>query len=349
MKYFLGYYDGYKYIPIKEEIGDTLAKVVEYTTSFPSIKKLKEELLRKRLIPNATVRIDYIIEKGTKDKRVYQKINSTDKIYTVVSKRFFDIASLKEQIEEDIGNPDFVSQLSSRYIKKYGYLKNITSYLLKIDSEDLKLILEKIKGISLSEASIKDIDRILEFLNDQSDCFSYDTLDGLIEDFIKSFTSNSYDITNMYIFFKRYIKFRNIPAMSYLSQWLQVVIDELHGTYRGSMELFDDSLSRESAFHNFFNEIVYDFDYVRKEYKMEKGSRKIKYRELFDLAVFVEEFYQSLYNEYINALSVRITHDDSEVLEEDGDDIEEFLNEEDFVRIGTTSEEAGYNLRRNGY
>lgn len=343
MKYYLGYYDTHEYRPIKSaEIGDTLMKVVDYTTSFTSIKKIKEDLFNKRLIPNPTVRIDYVIEKGPKDNKSYHILNSTDQIYTLEAKRFFDVATLKESLSSEANNSEFVALLNSKYIKKYGYINNILAYLLNLNESDLELILVKVKKIVLSDETKNAIENILNYINEHKGSINYDILDGYIESFIRAIKRNPYDITNMFIFFKKYIGFRTIPAMSYLSRWLQITIDESRngGDFIDSVE---EAANKESALNYFFNEIVYEFDYKKKEYKKENGKRKINYREMFDLGVFVADYYQAIYEEYVESMKSSNKYEEED---DSYDGEEEFLEEEDFARIGTTSEDAGYNLRR---
>ncbi len=343
MKYYLGYYDNHEYKPIKSlEIGDTLMNVVDYTTSFTSIKKIKDDLYSKKLIPNPTVRIDYVIEKGPKNNKSYHILNSTDQIYTSESKRFFDVTTLKELLSSEVDNSEFVALLNSKYIKKYGYINNILAYLLNLNEEDLASILEKLIKVILSVEAKTSIEKTLNYINEHKDSINYDIIDGYIESLIRTIKTKPYDITNMFIFFKKYIEFRTIPAMSYLSRWLQIAIDESRngGVYIDSME---ESINEESALNYFFNEIVYEFDYRKKEYKKENGKRKINYREMFDLGVFVADYYQTIYEEYVESMK---SSNKYEIEDDSYDDEEEFLEEEDFARIGTTSEDAGYNLRR---
>lgn len=350
MKYFLGYYNNHGYVPIKDEsIGDTLMQVVDYTTSFTSIKKIKEALYNKRLIPSTNVRIDYIIEKGTKANRDYQPISSTKQIYTLESKRFFDVARLKDCLESEQRDPEFIASLCAKYIRKYRYPNHMLTYLLKQDANDLLSILKKALSISISEKNKNEIRDIIEYINSHIDNINYDVLDGMIESLINKLKNDPYDITNMYTFFKRYINFKTIPAMLYLSRWLQIVINESTNVNSDYIDSEYEIVSAVNALTSFFNEIVYIFDYTRKEYKKENGKRKIDYREFFDLAVFVEEYYRKLYEEYeeyVEAEQQRKTVVPQVTSYIEEDDKEEFLEEEDFERIGTTSEEAGYNLQR---
>ena len=99
MKYYLGYYKNPRYIPIKDsKIGDNLTDIVGFTTQFSTINEIKAYLYSENLIPSPNVYINYVIEKGTKDLRVYYVINSTDKIYTSESKQFFTLTSIKEYL-----------------------------------------------------------------------------------------------------------------------------------------------------------------------------------------------------------------------------------------------------------
>lgn len=348
MKYYLGYYGSNGYVPIKDkDIGDSIQQIVEYTTSFSNIQSIKEELCRKKLLPDPKFRIDYIIEKGPEKNRDYHKVNSTDKIYTLDSKKFFDIRLLKEVLDEEANNIDFVARLNSNYIKKYGYLNSIVSYLYDLYAESLFEIIQKLKQIALSKTALDRLEKVEKYITEHKTSVNYEILDGYLDSFLRAIRSNYYDITNLYIFFKRYIDFKPIPAMQKLSQWLQINIDEDRTGEGMFMDSPYDLVNKNGVINAFFNEIVYDFDYTLKMYKQENGQRKVNYRNLFDLAVCVEEYFRELYEEYINA-EIRTQPPKEDQTSYDYYDKEEFLEEEDFRRIGTTSEEAGYNLRREG-
>ncbi len=284
MKYYLGYYKNPRYIPIKDsKIGDNLTDIVGFTTQFSTINEIKAYLYSENLIPSTNVNINYIIEKGTKERRVYYVINSTDKIYTSESKQFFALKSIKEYL-----------------VQKGEYA-------------------------------------------------SCDILEGLIEAFYQAVLYNTYDVTNMYTLLKRYVKFKNIPAMNYLSNWLQTCIVNRKKGYKENY-ISNDGIELNTIINDFFNNLIYYFNYDKKVYKTENGSRKKNIRELFDLGVFIEEYYSSLYEEYIESLKknesgCQTTQNTVDEIDYNDDEPEEFLEEEDFTRMGLTPEEAGYNLR----
>lgn len=347
MKYYLGYYSKQNYVPIKDdEIGDDLSKIVDFTTSFTSIKKIKEHLYEKNLIPSPAVRLDYVIEKGKKGDRHYDTVNSTSKIYTSESKRFFNLPTIKETLSEEINNQEFILYLNARYIKKYGYLKRMCNFLYYLDTDKLLRVLKEMRIVSLSIETEAAAEKIISYLENGS--INQEFLEGYIQSFVRAFCSEDADIANLFTFLKRYIKFRNIPAMTYLSEWLKASI--LSG-----QEIDIDSpteiIDKHNLINNFYNEIVYYFDYEKKAYKQEKGKRKINIRESFDLSVYLEEYYQKLYEDYVEYMEASQEYQQEEYqnrhveyYEDEGS--EEFLEEDDFLRDGTTSEKAGFDCEK---
>lgn len=349
MKYYLGYYKNPRYIPIKDsKIGDNLTDIVGFTTQFSTMNEIKAYLYSENLIPSPNVYINYVIEKGTKDRRVYYVINSTDKIYTSESKQFFTLTSIKEYLVQEGEEPDFVMFLCYKYIIKFGYLKRMINYLFYLDINSLIYVLKELKSAQLSRAAIEKIESILNYLSQKGEYASQDILEGLIESFYQAVSYNTYDVTNMYTLLKGYVKFRNIPAMNYLYNWLKTCIINHKKGYKENY-ISNDGIELNTIINEFFNNLIYYFDYDKKAYKMGNGSRKKNIRELFDLGVFIEEYYSSLYEEYIESLKknesgCQTTQNIVDEIEED-DEPEEFLEEEDFTRMGQTSEEAGYNLK----
>ncbi len=349
MKYYLGYYKNPRYIPIKDsKIGDNLTDIVGFTTQFSTMNEIKAYLYSENLIPSPNVYINYVIEKGTKDRRVYYVINSTDKIYTSESKQFFTLTSIKEYLVQEGEEPDFVMFLCYKYIIKFGYLKRMINYLFYLDINSLIYVLKELKSAQLSRAAIEKIESILNYLSQKGEYASQDILEGLIESFYQAVSYNTYDVANMYTLLKGYVKFRNIPAMNHLYNWLKTCIINHKKGYKENY-ISNDGIELNTIINEFFNNLIYYFDYDKKAYKMENGSRKKNIRELFDLGVFIEEYYSSLYEEYIESLKKNengcqtIQNTVDEIDEED--EHEEFLEEEDFIRMGQTPEEAGYNLR----
>ena len=222
------------------------------------------------------------------------------------------------------------------------------NYLFYLDINSLIYVLKELKSAQLSSAAIEKIESILNYLSQKGEYASQDILEGLIESFYQAVSYNTYDVANMYTLLKGYVKFRNIPAMNDLSNWLQTCIINRKKGYKENY-ISNDGIELNTIINEFFNNLIYYFDYDKKAYKMENGSRKKNIRELFDLGVFIEEYYSSLYEEYIESLKKNengcqtIQNTVDEIDEED--EPEEFLEEEDFIRMGQTSEEAGYNLR----
>lgn len=347
MKYYLGYYHNQKYNAIKSAIiGDSILSVVDYTTNFPTIKAIKEELFREGLIPSLQTRIDYVIEKNKKNGD-YRRLTVTDKIYTSESKEFFDIISIKEHLDEEINNLEFFFFLNAKYLNKYGYTKRIYTYLYYADEKTIEAIFKALISIAENPDIINIMTNTLGYLKRNAGCVRREILEGHIESFGKVFTNNDYDVSNFYVYLKKYVKFRQIPAMSYLSQLLQLAIRSNRTGQENVTDSPDEYINRSSVMTDFLNAIIYDYDYEKKEFKTENGKRKIKAREMFDLAVFIEEYFQKIYEEYLAILHAEL-ESPKPVYEydDDQDEKEEFLTDEDFKRVGATAAEMGYKTLR---
>ncbi len=350
MKYYLGYYSKQNYVPIKDnEIGDNLSTIIEFTTKFPSIKKLKEYLYEKGLVPSIKVRLDYIIEKGKKDERYYKALNSTSKIYTNESKRFFNLQTIKETLLDESDNQEFIVYLNAKYIKKYGYLKRMCNFFYYLDNDKLLSVLKEMRIVTLSVATEEAVEKIISYFEKGN--VNQEFLEEYIESFVRILCNEDADLTNLFTFLKKHIRFRNIPVMTYLSEWLKVSI--LSGQ-EIDIDSPTDVADRNNIINNFYNEIVYYFDYAKKEYKQEKnGNRKVNRREAFDLSAYLEEYYQNLYKDYVEEMIASQTHlsnenqysQSTEYYEEENDS-EEFLEEDDFLRAGTTSDMAGFDCEK---
>ena len=196
MKYYLGYYKNPRYIPIKDiqillSPTNNLTDIVGFTTQFSTINEIKAYLYSENLIPSPNVYINYVIEKGTKDLRVYYVINSTDKIYTSESKQFFTLTSIKEYLVQEGEEPDFVMFLCYKYIIKFGYLKRMINYLFYLDINSLIYVLKELKSAQLSSAAIEKIESILNYLSQKGEYASQDILEGLIESFYQAVSSRN--------------------------------------------------------------------------------------------------------------------------------------------------------------
>ena len=348
MRYYLGYFDNKHYIPIKDSnMDESIFDVVDFTTRFASISDLRNYLYERKLIPNRNVYLNYVIEKGQKNKKYYLPLKNTNRIYTSESRMFFSLQEISRLLLEEVNNPEFVVYLYAEYAKKFGITTKILDYLCELTERQDKLpaILAELKIIIKLDEAVVIIDRIINHydLNDYT-IDKYDVIDDLTS-LMTSISKDSTSLSNMIICLRKYTYLNKIPAFAHLGAWLR---NSISNGARTQVEIPDEYCSTEEECNAFFNEIAYEYDYKKHEYMKKNGERKIKERNVFDLGVLLEQYHRSLYEEYINAIN---DMNNSKNYEDDYDEYEkeEFLEEDDFERIGTTSEEAGIKLRINNY
>lgn len=334
MRYYLGYYNNLEYKPIiLEEVSTSILSIVKFTTGFDGLNSLKNHLISEGLIPNNNANLYYLIEKGTKGHKYYERLK-TDNIFTLEYSALFTIDGLKKFINENKYNEDMIVLLFGEYLKKFGYDKLIKDIILG-KSTDVNQVINFLK--ELKKAFSEDIQARIDYLLKNISLLSKEDILSNIDYISNHVVFNNIDLINAYLILRKKANFKNIPTIRYLSNWLNIARNHnrIGSEYYTSIPSEYCDIDSEIAI--FFNSIVYDYDNDKKEYKKTNGKRKIKERPFFDLAAILASFYKKLYDEYISTLFVS---------EEEYDEDDEYLCEDDFIRIGTTSEEEGIKIRR---
>ncbi|MCH5166408.1 MAG: hypothetical protein J1F35_00815 [Erysipelotrichales bacterium] len=344
MKYYLGYFYNEQYIPIKDsDIGQSILDVVNFTTDFPSLESLQEYLVCNGLTPQQNVDLFYLIEKGPKNEKYYEPLKNTTSIYLSKDKQFFQIGDIYRLLEDSEADLEFLVYLFSRYTKIFGIDNKIFAYLegLTESPSRLSVVIEELKNVISSKESKDILEKICRQLRNNEEDISLDILTNDVLDLIAAISDNTTDIANVTICLIKYVDVKRIPAYFDLKNWFNRALNRERIINSGGV---DEDESLNAAREKFYYDVVYDYDYTKREYKIVDGHYKTKDRSVFDLGVILEDYFYGLYLDY--AESVREKPIQEPVYNNSDDDYdEEFLEEDDFARMGTSSEREGIKIR----
>lgn len=342
MKYYLGYYTNKKYYPITLSIDNPydILSIVKFTNTFTSLENLQEYLYMIGLIPKRNIPLAYVIEKGKKGEKYYNALRSGTTIYTASSSRYFNIQWIKDYFYNNKYDIDFIVHLYAEYLRKFGIETKIID-LLERTSNNINStyqLLTEIKNIAVTDSLKSLIEKFINYLEQNFSDMSYDVYYRLVEELKNEITKDSFDFVNVYVRLKSKIEVPNIPTLRRLSSIFFIVnrIKEIGlSEYENS---HDEYHNLDLELNAFFETILYSFDPKNNDFRKENGKRVLQSRNIFDLCVFVEAYDAYLLEQ---ASRYMIKTEDYFYNEDD-----EFLEEADFERMHTTSEEQGIRLRK---
>lgn len=346
MKYFLGYYYNNEYQAIKDSnIGTSILDVVNFTTGFVSLDALRRSLCDKDLIPHTHCKLAYVIEKGPKDNKSYSPLKRIDNIYLAPHKEFFSTTEVYNSLKSLEHDFEFMTYLYSEYMRLFGIDNKIKYFLEEVtgDKQKIRIVIRQL-CLALNSGFARSIlSRIVDELDKDDEEINEVTLHNEMKDLIEFILSDQVSLTNAAICLIKFIEVNRIPTLIKLNAWLNKGVNQ---SYDIRVDGSDEAPSVDSDLDVFYNEVLYDFDYEKREYKKVNGKRKLKERSFFDLCSIIADYHIMLYKAYTEVEEARSQSISSLTLTND-DEYEEFLEEEDFARLGTTSEEAGIRLRPN--
>ncbi len=333
MRYYLGYYEK-EFTPIKDDgISTEIFDLANFTTQFSDEQELNTYLFNKGLIPRIDINLFYLIEKGRKNARKYSHIKSAKKIYTSESKKFFSLSYLRDELLDNCKDYNFLIFLCSQYFQKYGLISQASKYINHFQNADeLYAFMMPFTKLSLSLKTKEKLNKILDYYQ-TADYFSENIFTDRINAFLQSCKDNLEDSVSIFLYLRKYINHPQIKEINCLIQLLRASFDKC--------EVGSDFIDSRRLVGELYNTLVYDYDYKNNRYKTSNGRRKIKGRECFDLATIIESYNYQKYLEYISELEKYAE------TEEESEPDEEYLEESDFERLGTSSEEQGFYLRYN--
>ena len=328
-RYFLGHKFEGKYQPLDLEFEKTsILDVIEYTASFFDEIELKEFLLNNKLIENYTDELFYLKEEGKKDNRKYKVIRFGENIVYGSDKMYFNVDYIRNYISNNKYNLDFLDRLMLHYMNKYNVIPLIQNRIKSLFANRGLLVdfLDTLNEITDEFIGVKE--RLLS-LYDSNELFK---LKSELEKLSEQTTLSRDNILSLYRYFRKQLDLPYGITLNYLNQLFSLTsaanragIDEYESNYQNKRAL-------EVVIENLLTSIVYKYDSKNKCYKLENNKFVVYQRNLVDIGLFImlyeEKRFKAIQNEkYVYS-----------------DEQEEFLEEEDFTRINTTSEREGIKL-----
>lgn len=337
-KYYLGKIEYGKYVPIKlEGVGTGILDVVGFTTRFCSEEELRERLLSEGIIEYYDSEVSIIMEEGPKGDKTYKPIEMGAHLVTILQKKYFDPKFLRRYLQQNKYNQDFYSSLMNYYIKRLNISDTIERILnAMVNQPDRLLHLMNIKKYLNDDA--KSIMTKMEKAVIERDCTKVSLL---MSDLITTIRTNKHNMINAYYYFKPSVKHMYTGTIDRIDTAYRVIVR----ANQDGIESFEANPDEDKNLYFYIEEIVnrlvYNYDSKTKKYKKDAaGNRKVNERNLYEVGMFI-----NLYEEYQEELRNRAIRINTPETDEDYEH-EEFLEEEDFRKLHTTSEREGYSLRK---
>lgn len=363
MAYFLGnrQYGTLRPIDLVDEKGekipDKLLDILRFTTSFATEQDLKDYLMEKFLIDSFSAKICYLISKGPKNNRRYEVIKQGDTLYLSEAAKCLNPSYLKKYISDNKFNAEFLSHLLGFYLKKYGLLniaiKRFAGTHYKHD--DFCILLDAMLNSNFSENLREHLSKIREYLDDPRSKDIYGNIiltnaeNAYFENLLNSthyiVSQDDEDVRRFVNFFRTRCRFPVVPAIQILEK-INSMCHYISTVGADAIEGYDEGENIRSLCEKFIASVLYTYDPTTNDYKKQNGEYKVNERNLCDLAMFVAN-----YEEYIDNITATLSSTPSKEIssntyeEDDDDEKEEFLDESDFARCGTSSVDQGYRLR----
>lgn len=333
-KYFVGKKEGSNYQPLNiSDIETSILSAINFTTSFIDEIDFKEYLLKNNYIQFYDEDIFYIKEEGTKNERKYRPINLGKHIAFGIEKKYFNVDDLYDYLIAHKYDIKFIDRLTYHYIEKYDVASHIQAKIIalfekQVNLEDFFSALNKI-----TDEFTEEKERIMRLFSEND----YFAVKRELEELSTILVTRSDIIVPLYHYFKNKI---NIPygiTLNYLSQLYVLATKANQIGIEQAEKNENDCTSINRTVEFLLISIVYKYDAVAKAYKRENNEYILYERNLADLGLFIML--------YERMTAEKIKQEDY-IYEEDH---EEFLEEEDFKRMHTTSEREGIKLVYKDY
>ncbi len=354
MAYFLGLDKDGDLNPLKiydiegNLIPNSILSLVDFTANFKDIRDLWYYLRA-----TGSVKADdegelvYLIDKGQRGSKTYNVVSGTNGIILQGSLHNFNRSAIRKRMHGRVYNYDFIEHLYAFYLKKFGiYNESLHHFkdLSKSPFEFRKAIVTLLK-YPVDEGTRIYLLKILDILNmavvrgntrffESNEVQEYFDLVDLVEEYFSK--SDKETIILSRVFFSK-VKNNSIAALNHLALVYQI-INSINKNGNSRCVPNTDKIDIASHVDSFLDFTFYSYDKHRGAFRTSGGNRKVQERNVFDLGIFLCD-----YDEYEISLYESMSPPTGEILS-DGEH-EEFLEEEDFLRLNTTSEEQGIKLR----
>ena len=336
-KYYLGTIKNGSYEPIKiDGIGTGIMDVANYTMKFADEIELREQLLREGKIEYYTDQLSYIKEDGPKGDKTYTVVPMGNRIATITSKEHFDKNFISRFMKVNMYNQEFYSSLLNFHIKKLNLDNGIKDRIKGLISSPSRIYHFTSLKKYLSEKSA----RLCDLLDKATTERNYQEMENLLEQLQNSIRTDKHDLINVFYYFRASFKNNYTGTVDRIDNAYKVIVR----ANKEGIESFELNPDEDKDLYRYideiFNHLIYTYDKGKKDYKRDSaGNKKVNERNLFELGMFVDTYIE--YQMEIERQRIKSTS----TPEEDYDH-EEFLEEEDFAKLHTTSEREGYKLRR---
>lgn len=134
-------------------------------------------------------------------------------------------------------------------------------------------------------------------------------------------------------------KFEGVNTNLAMLKYIQEIVSELNNAYNMGLSNYDYTHDKKDINHLiylFLRSAIGKYDKQTQSYKTIDGALDVDRRSLFDLVLILNAYYdmkQRQYLEQLNKANVVVKDDEEE------DEREEFLTEEDFIRLGEDPED----------
>jgi hypothetical protein len=311
MAYFLGYNDSgyYKPLDLKIENQNDILSIVNFTCDFPDEESLKEKLYEDQIITNSNITLTYLIDKGHRGYKEYLPLPNINRIYFSEHSSSFDAAKIKNYLNFHWNDKILFTSILASYLKKIGFEQALKKFLENNSRDHLLNVLKHLYTKSYNYEFNSYLQKLIcSFSN------------GEIIDINKLC---SYIVNNNEALV---ITYRELENKLYLPK-----------TSESGILLFIISLINQPNPQEY--KIKNNINMYLNNNIIPSNLNKVSSRNLVDLGSIIQD-----YKDYLLSIDVKRYSSSND---DDYDDDCEFLEEDDFARYNTSSEEAGIRLRHD--
>lgn len=336
MQYFLAYEkQNGKLVKIPAVVSNDFYDILSYTLKFVDRMDLIRYLRSEYFIDNKTFNIFYCSQINKKDETTIKKIPNSQLRFKD-AKGFFDPTFIRTYIIKNCQNLDFLETLFAHYMRKFGILAVLKTYL-----EDLFNITDKYLLISrlltLQDYVIDETGDNIKYLIDNYDLLSKDyySYQNRIDYIIEQIVSNPNNYINLYPSIREKLlkenKIKNFPIMSCLYRIRAIYY------YQKSFKDYEDVVDCSNEIDNLVKLMLFKYGEIKdcngnfilingkrkKDFLIKNGTYIVKSRDLYDIG-------NLLYNYSNRTILKKTVPKEEDFIESHRLEHEEFLTEEDY-------------------
>lgn len=334
-KYYLGKFENGQYIPIKlNDVGTSILDVINYTASFPTVDELREFLLLTGDLQYFTDELVYLMEAGDKKNKKYEVIPMGANIIDISNKKYFDKNYIYEYLFKNMYNQDFYSSLMFYYIRKLKLDKTIENGIMNLINNPTRLLDFAAKKKYLNDEAKVVIDKLEESFTKRD----YQGMHNSLVSLNSAIQKDKNNLITAYYFFSPSMKKQYTGIVNKIDNAYRVIRRANNMGIDMYIQDPDEDHNLQTYITEIYNSLIFYYDSAKKNYKTdENGKKKVNKRNIYELGMLISMFEEYKRQQY--------EHENPKIVEYD-DEHEEFLEEEDFRNLHTTSEREGYTLRK---